>query len=105
MTPDQYLQLATPSYKLKKEKREAKKLEVSTTPSEEGDTLVDQSSVSVLVAIDDQGSVKSPTVAPPEKKVKIEKPTTSKAMKSVESRATTDTKIVELDQKWSDLID
>ena len=39
--PEQRLQLATPSYKLKKEKREAKKLEGSSTPSKDNDTFVD----------------------------------------------------------------
>ena len=103
LVPDQCLQLATPSYKCKTEKREAKKLEVSSTPTKDSYTLVDPSSVSVIGAVDEQGSVKSPTpFAPPEKKSKKEKPTTSKAMKSVKSKATTDTKIAELDQKWPD---
>ena len=72
LTPEQRLQLATPSYKLKKEKREAKKLD--STPSKDSDTLVDPVSVSVIGAVDNQGTVKSPsTVAPPEKKSKKDK--------------------------------
>ena len=52
-----------PSYKLKKDKREAKKLE--STPSKDTESLVDPS-VAVLWAVDKQGTVKSPpTVAPP----------------------------------------
>ena len=62
LTPEQRLQLAT-----MKEKREAKKLD--STPSKDSDTLVDPASVSLIGAIDDQGTVKSPTVAPPEKKI------------------------------------
>ena len=54
-------------------------------------------------AVDDQGTVKSPTIAaPPEKKSKKDKPSTLKAMKPVESKSNTDSKIVEVDQKWSD---
>ena len=43
LTQEQRLLLATRSYKLKKEKREAKKLE--STPSKDSDTLVDPASV------------------------------------------------------------
>ena len=62
-TSEQLQQLATPSYKLKKEKREAKLTE--PTPSQESDQLVDPSSVSVIGVIDEQGSVKSPAAVPP----------------------------------------
>ena len=101
LTPEQRLQLSTPSYKIKKEKWEAKKLE--STPSKDTDTLVDLASVSVIWAVDDQGTVKSPsTVAPPEKKPKKEKPSTSKSTKPIGKKSDTDFKIAELDQKWSD---
>ena len=101
LTPEEHLQLATPSYKLKTEKREAKKTD--STPSKDRDTLVDPASVSGIGAVDDQGTVKSPsTVAPPEKKPKKEKPSTSKSSKPVGTKADTDSKIQELDQKWSD---
>ena len=63
-SPEQRLQLSTPSYKIKKDKREAKKLE--STPSKDTESLVDPSVVAVLGAVDKQGTVKSPpTVAPP----------------------------------------
>ena len=45
LTPEQLAQLATLSYKLKKEKREAKKLEI--TPSKDS-TLVEPSTVAVI---------------------------------------------------------
>ena len=71
-TPEQCQQLATPSYKIKKEKREAKKLDSS--PPKESEALVDPSTVSVIGAVDDQGTVKSPaSVTPPDKKAKKEK--------------------------------
>ena len=62
LTSDQLQQLATPSYKLKKEKREAKLTEPA--PSQDSEQLVDPSNVSVIGVIDAQGSVKSPAVAP-----------------------------------------
>ena len=98
LTPEQHLQLATPSYKLKKEKREAKKFD--STPSKDSDTLIDPASVSVIGAVDDRGTVKSPsTVTPPEKKSKKDQPSTSKATKHVGNKYDTDNKIAELDQK------
>ena len=64
---EQHQQLSTPSYKLKKEKREAKLAD--STPSQDSDQLVDPSSVSVIGVVDGQGSVKSPApVPPPDKK-------------------------------------
>ena len=57
-TPEQRQQLATPSYKIKKEKQEAKKLDSS--PHKNSEALVDPATVSVIGAVDDQGSVKSP---------------------------------------------
>ena len=95
LTPEQKTQLATPSYKLKKEKREAKKVE--TDSSKDTESLVDPSSVSVLGVVDNSGSVKSPSV-PPEKKAKQDK-TVSKPKKASFS---TDSKISELDLKWSE---
>ena len=62
-SPEQRLQLSTPSYKIIKDKQEAKKLE--STPSKDTESLVDPSVVAVLGAVDKQGTVKSPpTVAP-----------------------------------------
>ena len=47
LTPEQLAQISTPSYKLKKEKQEARKAE-SATPTQESCELVDSSSVSVI---------------------------------------------------------
>ena len=69
LTSDQRQQLATPSCKLKKEKREAKLTD--STPSQDSDQLVNPSSMSVIGVVDEQGSVKSPApVPPPDKKPK-----------------------------------
>ena len=96
LTSDQRQQLATPSYKLKKEKREAKLTE--PTPSQDSEQLVDPSSVSVIGVIDEQGSVKSPAVAaPPDKISKKEKSPSTKV-----SKHSTDEKFAELDGKWSE---
>ena len=95
------MQLSTPSYKIKEDKREAKKLE--STPSKDTESLVDPSVVAVLGAVDKQGAVKSPpTVAPLRKKAKKEKASTSKTVKSTASSSTVDSKIAQLDEKWSD---
>ena len=99
LTPEQKAQLATPSYKLKKEKRDARKAELSS-PSKDG-TLVDPSTVAVIAAVSDTASISSPPDPVPEKKLKKEKPSTSKSKKTVEKSAT-DKKMEELDQKWSD---
>ena len=101
---DQRKQLATPSYRIKKEKREAKKLEAP--PPQKGEELVDPSNVSVIGAVD-KGSVKSPaeSAPPPEKKKKkdIKSPTGSstKASKTT-TQQSSETKIAELDSKWSE---
>ena len=62
LTTKQRNQLSTPSYKIKKEKREAKKLEVSPTPTKESlnPSLVDSASVSMIWAVDGQGTLQSP---------------------------------------------
>ena len=81
LTPEQLAQLATPSYKLKKEKREAKKLEA--TPSKDI-TLVELSTMTVIRAVSDSGAVSSSAHVVPEKKVKKKRPSTSKPKKSAE---------------------
>ena len=97
-SPEQRLQLSTPSYKIKKDK-----LELESTPSKDTESLVDPSVVAVLGAVDKQGTVKSPpTVAPPEKKAKEEKASTSKTLKPTASSSTVDSKIAQLDEKWAD---
>ena len=104
LTSDQRHQLATPSYKLKKEKCEAKLTD--PTPSQDSDQLVDLSSVSVIWVVDEQGSVKSPaSVPPPDKKPKKDNKN-SKKEKSPSTKASkhstdTEDKFSELDNKWS----
>ena len=99
LTPEQKAQLATPSYKLKKEKRDARKAELYS-PCKDG-TLVDPSTVAVIAAVSDTASISSPPDCVPEKKLKKEQPSISKSKKDVEKSAT-DKKMEELDQKWSD---
>ena len=95
-TPKQRAQISTPSYKIKKEKREAKCLDTAT-PTEEV-ALVDSASVSVIGAVGE--SVTSPSTSlPPEKKTKKDKPT-SKSKKSASSSS--DDRISALDLKWSE---
>ena len=96
LTPEQLAQISTPSYKLKKEKREARKSETAT-PTKETSELVDPASVSVIGVVGQQETSKSsPTQhVPPEKKAKKEK-LPSKAKKS------SDSKIADLDSKWSE---
>ena len=72
LTPEQRSQLATPTYKIKKEKCEAKKLEseLSSTPSKDNilspnPFLVDLASVSVIGAVDSQGMLQSPVSGEP----------------------------------------
>ena len=94
LTPEQLSQLATPSYKIKKEKREAKRSE-SANPTD--DTLVDPASVEVIGVVGDAQSSQVDS-APPEKKSK--KPPSKS--KKVVAPSSADSKISELDQKWSE---
>ena len=127
LTPKQKTQLSTPSYKLKKEQKEAK----SSTPIKDPDTLsptlVDPALVSVVGVVDGQGtpgaSGLSGLVEKKSKKAEVKqssssasKPTKSdKLVKSTSSRpptsstdqgksttSSTDTRIADLDKKWSD---
>ena len=120
LTEEKRLQLSTPSYRLKKEKRELKK--TTDTPRKDSDSssLIDPSSVTVVGAVDDQGILQSPgSSSSTEKKKKKPNPTekikghTSKHSKtdsekpakspSVKShRSSADARIEDLDQKWSD---
>ena len=89
LTPEQKDQLATPSYKLKKEKKEAK----SSTPLKESDTLsptlVDPALVSVVGVVDGQStSGASGLSGPMEKKAKkaeAKHPTKTKSDKPAKS--------------------
>ena len=62
---------------------------------------MDSSTVSVIGVVGDQGIVQSP-VEPTEEKPKKDKASTSQAKKTTETKSATDSKIAELDQKWSD---
>ena len=82
-TLEQRAQLSTPSYKIKKEKREAK----SSTPAKDSDslspTLVDPALVSVVGVVDVQGtSGASGLSGSDEKKKKVEKKTDKKSSTS-----------------------
>ena len=95
-TPEQRAQISTPSYKIKKEKTEAKRAD-NTQPTDE---LVDPSRVSVIRVVSGPSADKSP--APPEKKTKKDKPPTkSKKSSSAPSSATED-KFSALEDKWVD---
>ena len=98
LTPEQLTQLSTPSYRLKKEKREARKMEA--TPVKDN-TLVDPSSVAVIGPVSTATSGSSPPPAVPAKKVKKDKPASSKSKKS-SGKSVEDTKYDELDKKWTD---
>ena len=60
LTEDQRLQLSTPSYRIKKEKRESKKQGDTPQKSSDSSSLIDPSSVTVVGAVDDQGMIQSP---------------------------------------------
>ena len=83
LTADQKAHISTPSYKIKKEKREAK----TSTPAKDSDTLsptlVDTALVSVVGVVDGQGtSGASGLSGPEEKKKKSEKKSDKKSSTS-----------------------
>ena len=106
-TPEQLAQISTPSYKIKKEKREARK-SVTATPTKDSSELVDPASVSVIGVVGQEGSTqqsepaKSPpsSTMPPEKRAKKEK--VSSKPKKVSDSSSTDNKIADLDSKLSE---
>ena len=118
LTPEQLAQLSTPSYKIKKEKRDMK----SSTPSKNpitddtlSPTLVDPSLVTVMGVVDGQSpagpsdlSDKPVEKRKKEEKKKEKKATTSKKPdKSVKSShrpstESTNQKLELMEQKWSD---
>ena len=102
---EQRLQLATPSYRIKKEKREAKKLEA--TPTKDSEDLVDPASVSVIGPVEKPSTSKSTVEAPPpDKKVKRDSRKVGKKDKSptatVSKPPSADDKIADLDSKWAE---
>ena len=109
LTPEQVSQLATPSYKLKKEKHDKaestppKKDSSSSTSVTLSPTLVDPARVSVIRAVDGQDTGLS--AQPAEKKKKVEEKKKSvkpKPSTSTAAAVSTDQKFQELDQIWSD---
>ena len=84
LTEEQRIQLSTSSYRLKKEKRDSKK--VSDTPKQDSSSsLIDPSTVTVVGAVDDHGIVKSPGSSSDKKKNQnVDKP---KAQASKDSKA------------------
>ena len=119
---DQKSQLSTPCYQLKKDKRDSKKTatpgkHTSTSSVTLSPTLVDLAHVSVVGLVDGQGTVRSPDLSaqPAEKKKVEDKKSSSKSVKSDKSTkssstasssrpatVSTDHRIDELDQEWSD---
>ena len=112
LTEEQHIQLSTPSYRIKKEKRDSKK--VSDTPKQDSSSsLIDPSVVTVVGAVDDQGIVKSPGSSSDKQKKKqgTDKPKaqTSKASKADKpskllkpTKSSQDSRFDQLDQKWSE---
>ena len=95
-TPEQRAQISTPSYKIKKEKREAKHVD-NPTPTEDI-ALEDSANVSVIGAVGGAASSQSPSL-PPEKRPKKDKAPT-KPKKSASS--STDDRFSALDSKWTE---
>ena len=60
LSEEQRLQLSTPSYRLKKEKRDLKKSADTPKQDSTSSSLIDLSSVTVVGAVDDQGILQSP---------------------------------------------
>ena len=120
LTEDQRIQLSTPSYRIKKERRDSKKQGDTPQKNSDSSSLIDPSSVMVVGAVDDQGIVNQGILQSPgsssgadkkkkDKKTASEKPKSSKSSekpsKSVEtklSRFSADDRIDELDRKWAD---
>ena len=102
------------SYRLKKEKRDLKKSSDTPKQDSSSSSLIDPSSVTVVGAVDDQGILQSPGASSEKKKKpnpsektktsKDSKPASDKPSKSLSKshRSSPDTRIDELDQKWSD---
>ena len=117
LTPDQRTQIATPSYKLKKEKKDAK-----STPVKDSDnsTLVDPALVSVVAVVDKQSTPGASASSEPVEKKKKTDPKHSKSSKSEKSvkqssnrpastssesrpsSSSTDTKLLNMDKKWAE---
>ena len=117
LSEDQRLQLSTPSYRIKKEKRDLKKSADTPKQDSASSSLIDPSSVTVVGVVDDQGILQSPgsssgkkkkpnppekVKAHPSKESKTVTDKTSKSLATKTHRSSPDTRIDELDQKWSE---
>ena len=96
LTPEQRAQISTPSYKIKKGKREAKQIDV-IQPTEE---LVDPASVSVIGVVNENATDKSP--APPEKNPRKDKPSAKSKKSSTTPSSVTEDKFTALEDKWAE---
>ena len=111
LTEEQRIQLSTPSYRIKKENRDSKKV-YDTPKQDSSSSLIDPSVVTVVGAVDDQGIVKSPgSSSDKKKKPSTDKPKaqTSKVSKADKpskslkpSKSSQDSRFDQLDQKWSE---
>ena len=115
LTPAQKEQLSTPSYKLKKERKDSK---VSATPTKDSadTTLVDPDLVTVVGVVDDQTSAqtsepverkkKSETKKSAPKPAKMDKSAKASSSKvpttSTSQSSSADDRITDLDRQWSD---
>ena len=107
------LKLSTPSYGLKKEKRDFKKSTDTPKQDSSSSSLIDPSSVTVVGVVDNQGILQSPGASSEKKKKsnpsekskahssKDSKPVSDKPSKSLAKthRSSLDTRIDALDQK------
>ena len=82
LSEEQRLQLSTPSYRLKKEKRDLKKSSDTPKQDSSSSSLIDPSSVTVVGAVDDQGILQSPGASSEKKK----KPNPSEKAKTHSSK-------------------
>ena len=94
-TPEQVLQLATPAYRDRKEKKTSSATSASSTP-----TLVDPAHVSVLGKVEKVKAVQSTPTTKKTKRSESPKPSASKNRSSSSRPSTEDHK--ELDDKWAE---
>ena len=85
LTEDQRLQLSTPSYRIKKKKRDLKKQDEIPQKNSDSSSRIDPSSVTVVGAVDDQGILQSPGSSSGAEKKKKDQKTTSEEPKSSKS--------------------
>ena len=95
LTPEQKLQISTPSYQKKKEKREQRTALADKSAENVSETLVDPSLVSVVgFTSTDSKAMKSPDTATKDKQ--------KKKHSTPVKKSTTDAKLEAMDQRWSE---